>query len=88
MAGAGGVRDEHRSTLWGALVIHVSEDVPGERARIVVQGNSSDDRSTATLVIIHEENGSWTIHGLGVAGVSLGKADMVAVAQAILARYR
>jgi hypothetical protein len=40
------------------------------------------------MVIIHEENGSWTIHGLGVAGVGVGKADMLAVAQAILARYR
>jgi hypothetical protein len=39
-------------------------------------------------VIIHEENGSWTIHGLGVTGVGVGKVDMVAVAQAILARYR
>jgi hypothetical protein len=66
---------------WGGLVIHVSERVPGERARIVVQGRCSDDDSTATMVIIHEENGSWSIHGLGVAGVG-------AVAQAILARYR
>jgi hypothetical protein len=69
-------------------VIHVSEAVPGERARIVVQGNSSDDGSTATMVIIHEENGSWTIHGRGATRVGVGKADMVAVAQAILARYR
>jgi hypothetical protein len=69
-------------------VISVSERVPGERARIVVQGNSSEDGSTATMVIIHEENGSWSIHGLGVAGVGVNRADMVAVAQAILARYR
>jgi hypothetical protein len=69
-------------------VIYVSEDVPDERARIVVQGQSRDDGSTATLIIIHEENRSWTIHGLGVAGVALGKTDMVAVAEAILARAR
>ena len=73
---------------WGGLVIHVSERVPGERARIVVQGRCSEDGSTATMVIIHEENGSWSIHGLGVAGVGVSKADMVAVAQAILARAR
>ena len=69
-------------------MIHLSERVPGERARIVVQGRCSDDGSTATMVIIHEENGSWSIHGLGVAGVGVSKADMVAVAQAILARAR
>ncbi|MGH3825277.1 MAG: hypothetical protein ACRDRA_20925 [Pseudonocardiaceae bacterium] len=68
--------------------IHVSEHVPGERARIVVQGQGGDDGGTATLVIIHEENGSWSIHGLGVAGVRLSKMDMIAVAEAILGRVR
>jgi hypothetical protein len=65
---------------------HVSERVPGERARIVVQGRSSEDGSTATMVIIHEENGTWSIHGLGGAGVRLSRTDMIAVAEAILAR--
>ena len=73
---------------WGGLVIHVSERVPGERARIVVQGRCSEDGSTATLVIIHEENGTWSIHGLGVAGVRLNKTDMNAVAETILGRVR
>jgi hypothetical protein len=68
--------------------IRVSERVPGERARIVVQGRRSDDGSTATMVIIHEENGSWSVHGLGVAGVGVSKAEMLAVAQAVLERYR
>lgn len=68
--------------------IRVSERVPGERARIVVQGQRSDDGSTATLVIIHEENGTWSIHGLGVAGVRLSKTNMIAVADAILGRVR
>ena len=68
--------------------IHVSEHVPGERARIVVQGQRSDDGDTATLVIIHEDNGSWSIHGLGVAGVTLNKANMIAVAESILERIR
>jgi hypothetical protein len=73
---------------WGGLVIHVSERVPGEQARIVVQAERSDDHSTATLVIIHEENGSWSIHGLGVSGVRLSKTDMTAVAESILGRVR
>jgi hypothetical protein len=68
--------------------VWVSERVPDERARIVVQGQCSDDGSTATLVIIHEENGTWSIHGLGVAGVRLNKTDMTAVAEAILGRVR
>jgi hypothetical protein len=69
-------------------VIEVSERVPGERARIVVRGQRSDDGSTTTLVIIHEENGSWSIHGLGTSGVRLSQQAMVAVAESILARAR
>lgn len=81
-----------RTARPGAVVsavaeIRVSERVPGERARIVVQGQCSDDGSTATLVIIQEENGSWSIHGLGVTGVMLSKADMTAVAESILGRF-
>jgi hypothetical protein len=68
--------------------IRVSERIPGERARIVVQGQRSDDHSTATLVIIHEEDGTWSIHGLGVSGVRLSKTDMTAVAESILGRIR
>jgi hypothetical protein len=69
-------------------VIHVSERVSGERARLVAQGHRSDDHSTATLLIIHENNESWTIHGLGAPGVTLSKADMIAVAESILKRVR
>jgi hypothetical protein len=50
----------------------------------VAQGQRSDDHSTATLVIIYQENGSWSIHGLGVSGVRLSKTDMTAVAESIL----
>jgi hypothetical protein len=57
-------------------VIHVSNRVPGERVRLVTQGQRSDDGSSTTLVIIHE-NGSWSIHGLGAPGVTLSKADMI-----------
>jgi hypothetical protein len=65
-------------------VIHVRERVPGERARLVAQGYRSDDHSTATLLIIHENNGSWAIHGLGAPGVTLSKTDRIAVAEPIL----
>ncbi|MGH3694653.1 MAG: hypothetical protein ACRDRX_11835 [Pseudonocardiaceae bacterium] len=66
----------------------MSDRVPGERARFVAQCRRNDDQRTATLVIIHEENGSWTIHGLGAPGVTLGKTDMIALAESILARAR
>ncbi len=69
-------------------VIQMSERVPGERARIVVQGRCSGTGGTATVVIIHEENGTWSIHGLGVAGVVLTKADMIATAESMVARAR
>ncbi len=69
-------------------MINVSDHVPGERARLIAQGRRNDDQSSATLVIIHEENGSWTIHGLGVPGVTLGKTDMITLAESILARAR
>jgi hypothetical protein len=65
-------------------VIDVSDHVPGERARLVAQGHRSDDHSRATLVIIHEGNGSWTIHGPGAPGVMLSKTGMTAVTESIL----
>lgn len=69
-------------------MIQESDRVPGERARLVAQGQRSDDRSSTTLVIIHEKNGSWSIHGLGAPGVTLSEADMIALAESILARAR
>lgn len=69
-------------------VIQVSDRVPGERARIVLQGWSTEDNSQCTVVIIHEENGTWAIHGLGNQGVRVSVTDMVALAEAIVARNR
>jgi hypothetical protein len=69
-------------------VIEVSDRVPTERARVVVKGHRTDDDSTCTLIVIHEHNGTWTIHGLGNPGVRLSAADMVALAEAILERVR
>lgn len=69
-------------------MIQVSDRVPGERARLVAQGRRSDDGSSTTLVIIQEENGSWSVHGLGAPGVTLSKADMITLAESILARAR
>ncbi|MGH4008238.1 MAG: hypothetical protein ACRDTH_08810 [Pseudonocardiaceae bacterium] len=59
-----------------------------ERGRLTAMGRSTDDGSRSTLLIVHEGDGSWTIHGLGAPGVTLPAADMAALAESILARAR
>ena len=59
-----------------------------ERGRIQAPGRRTDDRSHCTLLVIHEADGSWVIHGLGAPGVRLPKAEMIALAEKILARAR
>jgi hypothetical protein len=67
-------------------VIEVTDRVPGERARLVVKGQRTDDDSTCTVVVIQECSGTWAIHGLGNPGVRLSAADTVALGEAILER--
>lgn len=69
-------------------VIEVTDRVPGEHVRLTVNARRTDDNSTCTLVVIHEYNGTWAIHGLGNPGVRLPPADIVALAEAILVRAR
>lgn len=38
--------------------------------------------------MIHKAGGSWAMHGLGAPGVWLSEAEMVALAETILARAR
>jgi hypothetical protein len=59
-----------------------------ERGRIQAQGRRTDDRSNCTLLVIHETDGSWAIHGLGAPGVRLSQAEMIALAEKILAGAR
>jgi hypothetical protein len=59
-----------------------------ERGRLHAQGRRADDNSHCTLLVIHEANSSWTIHGLGAPGVRLPQAEMIALAEKILARAR
>lgn len=72
----------------GRAVIQVSERVPGERARLVVSGRRTDDRSQCTVLVIQEQDHTWAIHGLGNQGVRVSTADMVALGEAILERAR
>lgn len=57
-----------------------------ERGRLTTRGRSTDDNSWTTLLVIHELDGAWTIHGLGAPGVKLSPVDMVELATAILER--
>jgi hypothetical protein len=59
-----------------------------ERGRLHAQGRRTDDRSHCTLLVIHEADGSWAIHGLGAPGVRLTRDVMVTLAEAILGRAR
>jgi hypothetical protein len=53
---------------------------------MVVQGRSTEDGSQCTVIVIHELDGTWAIHGLGNQGIRLPVADMVALAETILKR--
>ena len=52
------------------------------------QGRRTGDDSRCTLLVIHEADSSWVIHGLGAPGVRLSKAEMIALAEKILERAR
>lgn len=54
-----------------------------EAGRMAVQGRRTDDDSDSTLVVVHENDGSWTFHGLGAPGVRLTRSDAVEIAQGI-----
>lgn len=55
-----------------------------ERGRMVAPGHRSDDGSRCSLLVVHENDGSWSFHGLGVPGVKISQSDAAALAQGIL----
>ncbi|MGH3692786.1 MAG: hypothetical protein ACRDRX_02070 [Pseudonocardiaceae bacterium] len=55
-----------------------------ERGRMVAPGRSSVDGSRCTLLVVHENDGSWSFHGLGVPGVKVSEGDAAALARGIL----
>jgi hypothetical protein len=57
-----------------------------ERGRLHAPGRRTDDRSDRTLLVIHEADSSWVIHGLSAPGVRLSKAEMIALAEKVLGR--
>jgi hypothetical protein len=68
-------------------VIDVPETLHSQRERgwLHAQGRRTDN-SRCTLLVIHEVDSSWAIHGLGAPGVRLSKAEMIALAEKILGR--
>jgi hypothetical protein len=40
------------------------------------------------VIVIHKQDGTWAIHGLGNPGVRLPAVDMVGLGEAILERAR
>ncbi|MGH3898776.1 MAG: hypothetical protein ACRDTA_11095 [Pseudonocardiaceae bacterium] len=74
--------------------MNASEQLPktphhkSELGRLTARGRSTDDGSWTTLLVVHEADGSWTIHGLGAPGVTLSAVDMIALAESILKRAR
>jgi len=71
-------------------VIDIPKTLHSERehGRVHAQGRRTDDNSRCTLLVIHETDGSWAIHGLGAPGVRLSTAEMITLAEKILARAR
>ncbi len=66
-------------------MIGFSEDRPLWRVLSrVAQGRNTEDNRTSTLLVVHENDGSWTFHGLGVPGVKISESDAVDLAQGIL----
>jgi hypothetical protein len=50
---------------------------------MVAPGRRSDDDSMCTLVV-YENDGSWSFHGLGAPGVKVSGSDATALTQGIL----
>lgn len=81
-------------TALSAFTVLTVIDVPerqhqrAERGRVAFKGRSTDDGSQCTLLVVNEDDGSWTFHGLGAPGVTLSKADTISLAQSMLGRAR
>ncbi|MGH3801453.1 MAG: hypothetical protein ACRDTD_15225 [Pseudonocardiaceae bacterium] len=59
-----------------------------ERGRLTVLGRRSDSGERCTLLMINEVDGSWSFYAAGAPGATLGKTDVIALADKILARAR
>jgi len=60
------------------------DDLVTVATRMVAPGRRSDDDSMCTLVVVYENDDSWSFHGLGAPGVKVSGSDATALAQGIL----
>lgn len=56
--------------------------MPGhlERGRMAAQDSRSEDGSMCTLLVVHENGGSWPSHGLDAPGGRVSQSDATALA--------
>ncbi len=57
-----------------------------ERGRMTTMGRRTDGGGGCLLLVVHEADGSWTIHGLGEVGIRLTPERMAVLAGEILVR--
>lgn len=62
---------------------HQPDRLP-ERSRMTTHGRRTNDNTDRTLLVIHEGDGSWSIHGLGAPGIRLTRDRMVVLVETIL----
>lgn len=61
-------------------------EAPAERGRVIAYGRRTDDGVRTTLQVVHEADGSWTVHGPAAPGVQLSAAGAFSLAESIIAR--
>ncbi len=69
-------------------MIDETDQVPGERRRLVARGQRTDDGGDCTLVVIQQTGGAGAIHRLCAPGMQPCRADRVALAEKILQRAK
>lgn len=56
--------------------------------KLAMRSRRTDDDRWCTLLVVQEDDGSWTVRGPGTVGGRLTAPDMVALAEAILTLHR
>ncbi|MGH3754036.1 MAG: hypothetical protein ACRDRP_15330 [Pseudonocardiaceae bacterium] len=67
-------------------MIDETDQVPGERRRLVDRGHRTGGGGACMLVVIQETGGAGAVHRRGASGVRPSRADLVALAEKILER--
>lgn len=57
-----------------------------ELGRLQASGKRTDDSSLCTLLVVHNPDRSWTVHGLGAPGITLRETEVVRLCGLMLRR--